>query len=289
MTTSDTVFVAELGSNHNGEFGRATELIDLATDAGFDAIKFQYFRVAELYAPEVLARDAALRDRAGVEVPREWLAPLAERTRANGLRFGCSVFTPQGIEDVLPYVDFLKIASYSLPYTDLLRRAAATNVPLVLGTGMATHEEVVAALHVLQPVRVPRGRVTLLHCVSKYPTAINQCALSMIDALRWHDHVSVGWSDHSASPAVILRAVLKFGAVMVELHVDADRTGAEYDGGHCWLPGDAAEVIALIRDGQLADGHSSYKHPLLCEVAERSWRADPVDGMRPPRAARPEA
>jgi N-acetylneuraminate synthase len=101
-----------------------------------------------------------------------------------------------------------------------------------------------------------------------------------------------GWSDHTVSPAVILRAVGKWNAPMVEFHLDLDKAGAEYAAGHCWLPEEMAPVIALVRAGERADG-TGFKEPLPSELPDRDWRADPSDGMRPlkhiRRSWRPEA
>ena len=108
---------------------------------------------------------------------------------------------------------------------------------------------------------------------------------SAIEAIRNATGVSVGWSDHTRSPAIVERAVHRWNASAVEFHLDLDGAGAEYAAGHCWLPEEIAPVIARIREGERADGEG-FKEPVAAELADREWRADPVDGLRPLRHVR---
>jgi N-acetylneuraminate synthase len=84
---------------------------------------------------------------------------------------------------------------------------------------------------------------------------------------------------------VVERAIHRWDACAVEFHLDLDGKGAEYVAGHCWLPQEIAPVIARIRESFLADG-AGFKEPQACELADREWRADPTDGMRPLRHLR---
>jgi len=127
--------------------------------------------------------------------------------------------------------------------------------------------------------------ITLLHCVSAYPAPPEDANLSAIAAIREATSVQVGWSDHTRSPAIIERAVHRWNASTIEFHLDLDGKGAEYASGHCWLPGEIAPVIARIREGESADG-SGFKEPVAAELADRDWRADPSDGLRPLRHIR---
>jgi N-acetylneuraminate synthase len=125
----------------------------------------------------------------------------------------------------------------------------------------------------------------VLHCVSAYPTPPEEANLSAIATIRDATGVAVGWSDHTRSPAIVERAVHRWGAAAVEFHLDLDGTGAEYAAGHCWLPSEIAPVIARIREGERADG-LGYKEPVPSELPDRDWRADPQDGLRPLRHMR---
>ncbi len=149
---------------------------------------------------------------------------------------------------------------------------------MVLSTGMATMDEIVAAARTLQ--KAGARDITLLHCVSAYPTPAAEANLSAIAAIRNATGLPTGWSDHTRRPAVIERAVHHWGARAVEFHLDLDGKGAEYAAGHCWLPHEIAPVIARIRESLIADG-DGFKGPQPSELSDRDWRADPADGMRP--------
>jgi N-acetylneuraminate synthase len=281
--TAAPIFIAEASSNHDRELGRALAFVDAAAEAGCDAVKFQLFKIDRMFAPEILARSEKHRARRQWELPLAHLAPLAERCRARGIQFSCTPFYLEAVEELRPFVSFYKIASYELLVTPLLEACAATGKPVVLSTGMATMEEIAAAANTLK--RAGAAEITLLHCVSAYPTPASEANLAAIAAIRDATGCKVGWSDHTRRPAVIERAVHRWGAAAVEFHLDLDGEGAEYAAGHCWLPGEIAPVIARIRESLVADGQG-FKGPQPSELADRDWRADPVDGMRPLRQIR---
>jgi sialic acid synthase SpsE len=276
-------FIAEVSSNHAQDLSRALAFVDSAAASGCDAVKFQLFRVAELFAPEILKRSAKHRDRVQWELPLAHLAPLAERCRQRGIEFSCTPFYLGAVAELAPYVAFYKIASYELLWTDLLRACAATGKPVILSTGMATMPEIRQAVTTLKGAGA--RDITLLHCVSAYPTPPEEANLSAIAAIREAAGVPVGWSDHTRSPAVIERAVHKLGAATVEFHLDLDGSGPEYAAGHCWLPEEIAPVIARLRLAEHTDG-SGFKEPTPAELSDREWRADPTDGLRPLRHVR---
>lgn len=272
------LFIAEASSNHGRDLGRALAFVDAAADAGCDAVKFQLFKIERMFAPEILRQSPRHRARAQWELPLSHLAPLAQHCRARKIRFSCTPFYLEAVAELAPFVDFYKVASYELLVSDLLVACAATAKPVVLSTGMATMDEIAAAADTLKTAGA--SDITLLHCVSAYPTPADQANLSAIAAIAEATGLKVGWSDHTRRPAVIERAVHRWGAAAVEFHLDLDGSGAEYGAGHCWLPGEIAPVIARIREAGLADG-DGFKGPQPSELSDREWRADPADGMRP--------
>jgi N-acetylneuraminate synthase len=277
------VFIAEASSNHGRDLGRARAFVDAAADAGCDAVKFQLFKIDRMFAPEILAQSPKHRARAEWELPLEHLAPLAEHCSARKIRFSCTPFYLEAVAELAPFVDFYKVASYELLVTDLLKACAASGKPVVLSTGMATVDEIAAAAGTL--IAAGAADITLLHCVSAYPTPAAEANLSAIQQLRDMTGLKVGWSDHTRRPAVIERAVHRWNAAAIEFHLDLDGEGAEYAAGHCWLPEEIAPVIARIRESGIADGNG-FKGPQPSELSDRDWRADPADGMRPLRHIR---
>ena len=284
------LFIAEVSSNHDRDLTRAFAFIDRAAEIGCGAVKFQLFKIDQMFAPEILALSAKHRARREWELPVSFLAPIAERCAAKNVQFMCTPFYLKAVEELLPYVSAYKIASYELMWDGLLAACAETGKPVILSTGMATITEIKHAADTLR--RHGARDVTLLHTVSAYPTPPEEANLAAMKTIADTTGFRCGWSDHTVSPGVILRAVSKWHAPMVEFHLDLDRTGAEYAAGHCWLPEEMAPVIAMVRAGERADG-TGFKEPLPSELPDRDWRADPSDGMRPlkhiRRSWRPEA
>jgi sialic acid synthase SpsE len=279
-------FIAEASSNHAQDLSRALAFVDAAADCGCDAVKFQLFRVNELFAPEILAQNASLRARVAWELPVAHLAPLAARAKERGIAFSCTPFYLAAVDELEPYVAFYKIASYELLWHDLLTACAKTGKPVIISTGMATMPEIIAGVDALKNAGC--RDITALHCVSAYPAPPEESNLSTMAAIRESTGVPVGWSDHTRRPSVIERAVHRWGASVVEFHLDLDGTGAEYAAGHCWLPNEIAPVIARIREAERSDG-TGFKGPVAAELSDREWRADPIDGLRPLRHIRAQA
>lgn len=283
MAPTHVTFTAEVSSNHGQDIARALSFVDTAAQVGFDAIKFQLFSVDNLYAPEALRQVPEARAREAWELPRHFIPALAKQARLQGIAFACTPFDISAVEYLAPHVDFLKTASYELLWDDLLRECAQTGLPLVVSTGMATWEEVEHAVDVVHSAGC--DDLTLLHCISAYPAPLPEANLAAIASLRDRTRLKVGWSDHTNESAVVHRAVHHWGATFVELHFDIDGTGEEYSGGHCWLPTTAETLIRDVRSGIRADGHGR-KEPAPSEIHDRSWRADPSDGLRPQREER---
>jgi sialic acid synthase SpsE len=278
MEASLVHFIAEVSSNHDQDLGRSLAFVDAAAAAGFDSVKFQLFRVAELFAPEILSKSAQHRKRVAWELPLAHLEPLARRCRDKGLSFSCTPFYLDAVRQLEPYVAYYKVASYELLWHDLHKTIAKTGKPVIISTGMATMTETKAAVNTLRENGA--SDITVLHCVSAYPAPPEQSNLSAIETIRKETGTTVGWSDHSRSPAVIERAVHRWDARTVEIHLDLDGSGAEYATGHCWLPDEIGPCIRRIREGIRADG-TGYKEPVPAELPDRDWRADPSDGLRP--------
>lgn len=278
-------FCAEVSSNHARDINRARAFIDAAADIGCDSVKFQLFRIDEMFAPEILARSEKHRARREWELPVAFLPELAAHCAARNIQFSCTPFYLEAVAELLPFVAYYKIASYELMWDALLETCCKTGKPVVLSTGMAELPEIV---HAVEVMRAAGGRdLTLLHTVSAYPTPPAEANLASIDLIRRMTGLPVGWSDHTVNPGVIHRAVSRWGAEFVEFHLDLDEAGAEYAAGHCWLPEQIAPVIAQVRAGERADGEG-FKSASPSELPDRDWRADPADGLRPLRHIRDE-
>jgi hypothetical protein len=150
------------------------------------------------------------------------LAPLAARCREKGVEFSCTPFYLEAVKQLEPHVAFYKVASYELLWTDLLKACAATGKPVIISTGMAIMPEIKAAVATLE--NAGAKDVTVLHCVSAYPSPPEQSNLSAIQTIRKATGARVGWSDHSRVPAVIERAVHHWNAETITPAIAGCRT-----------------------------------------------------------------
>jgi N-acetylneuraminate synthase len=241
-------------------------------------VKFQLFKIEQLFAPEILAKSEKHRNRKEWELPLEFLPELAKHSHDKGVQFSCTPFYLEAVQQLKPYVDFYKIASYELLWDGLLAACAQTGKPVILSTGMATLPEIKHAVEVLKSNGC--ATPTLLHCTSAYPTPYQEANLAAIATLRKETGCEVGWSDHTVEPAVIQRAIHHWDAKVIEFHLDLDGKGEEYASGHCWLPHEIGAVIADLQKSFIADG-DGVKEPVPSELPDRKWRADPSDGLRP--------
>ncbi|ACS78632.1 N-acetylneuraminate synthase family protein [Maridesulfovibrio salexigens] len=280
---SPPLFIAEVSSNHSCNLERCYEFIDTAARIGCGAVKFQLFKIKELFAPDILAQSAEHCNRKRWELPEDFVPLIADRCREHGILFSCTPFYLDAVDILTPHVDFFKIASYELLWTDLLKKCASSGKPVVLSTGMADMNEIEEAVLTLHEAGCVD--LTLLHCVSGYPAPVEQANLAAMQTMKDKFNCKIGWSDHTVSEAVIQRAIHRYDAQMIELHLDLDEAGEEYRFGHCWLPDQVKRMIKSIQNGFAADG-DGIKKPVEAELPDREWRADPVDGLRPLKSIR---
>jgi len=270
-------FIAEVSSNHSKDIKRALEFIDVAASVGCNSVKFQLFKIDQLFAPEILQKSEKHRERKEWELPLDFLPILSDRCHDKGIEFGCTPFYLDAVVELEPYVDFYKIASYELLWDDLLIACARTLKPVIISTGMANLDEIKHAVEVL---RANNCEPTVLHCTSAYPTPYEQANLSAIEIIRDATGCNTGWSDHTVDPGVIHRAIHKWGANTIEFHLDLEGKGEEFGSGHCWLPEQIGALIKEVRHAVDADG-DGVKEPVPSEISDRLWRTDPFDGLRP--------
>jgi len=278
-----TLFIAEVSSNHSCNIDRAIEFVDVAFKVGCDAVKFQLFKVDQLFAAEILGKSKKHRDRKQWELPLDFIPILSNHCKKRNIQFSCTPFYLDAVDELEPFVGFYKIASYELLWDDLLIACAKTGKPVIISTGMATMDEIKHAVEILQKNNCTQP--TLLHCTSAYPTPYHEANLSAIDTIRKVTGCIVGWSDHTVDAGVIHRAVNRWEASVIEFHLDLDGDGEEFSAGHCWLPEQIEPVIEQVRHAEEADG-TGIKEPVLSEISDRMWRADPVDGLRPLKSIR---
>jgi len=220
--------IGEIGLNHNGDVEIAKRLIDVAADAGAQAVKFQK-RTPEISTPAHM-RDVPretpwgtmsyLEYRYRVEFDRDEYIEIGDHATLRGLDWFASPWD-------VPSVEFLedlnvvahKVASASVTDLELLRALAATGKPIILSTGMSTMDQIEAAHEVLGT-----ERLVLLHATSTYPMPAEEANLKMMATLRDRfPGVPVGYSGHEPGLQISLAAAA-LGATAIERHITLDRT-----------------------------------------------------------------
>lgn len=273
------LIVAELSANHLGSLARAHAIVDAAADAGCDAIKLQTFTPASmtLDVPDggFAIADGPWQGRTlwdlydEAHTPWEWHAELFAHGNARGLAVFSTPFDEESVErlDKLGAPAF-KIASFELVDLELIAAAARTNKPMIMSTGMASDDEIIEAIATARAHG--NGGIALLHCVSGYPTPIEQINLRRLDALHQFDVDLVGISDHSPGSTVPIAAVAR-GAMMVEKHLTLLRSDGGPDAGFSLEPHEFAQVASGCKAAWAALGDGSSKRP-AAESGSRQFR-----------------
>jgi N-acetylneuraminate synthase len=273
-----TYLISEISSNHNRDIDRVENLIKESKKLGFDAVKFQLFKIDQLFSEEILSSSKKHSDRKRWELPDEFIPTISEICKAERIDFGITPFYLDAIKETKEYVDFFKIASYEILWKKLFIECISTNKPLIFSSGMASLNEIESIFNLLSKENYTK-KSTLLHCSSAYPTKVKEVNLKVISTLREKFGLKTGWSDHTNKVSVILSAIFKWNADCIELHFDLDGKGYEA-GDHCWTLDECKNLFNLINEIELSDG-DGLKQPNKSELSDRDWRSDPEDGLRP--------
>lgn len=280
----DLTVIAEAGVNHDGDVGRARELVHAAADAGADMVKFQAFRAEEIASGSAESAHYQ-RERTGAASQRELLetlaldlddfAALAELCKSLEIGFLCTAFDVSMLADLVAMgMPCIKIASGEMTNKPALEHAVALDRPILLSTGMATLAEVRTALDVLG--RADAREVTLLHCTSLYPAPTEAINLRAMVTLHEAFDLPVGYSDHSLGDHVAIAAVA-LGARVIEKHLTLDVDASGPDHAASLEPDGFAIMVRRLRETAMALG-DGVKAPTPDEVAvaalvRRSWHA----------------
>lgn len=266
--------IAEAGANHNRDLDIARRLIDVAAEAGADAIKFQTYSGARLYSkrtPRFRYLDA-ITDKLPadlleeISLPREWQPILSEYASQHGIDFFSTPFDHEAVAELDALgVPAMKIASFEIVDLQLIRAAAATGRALLISTGMATMGEVEDAVRAAESAG---GRdIGLMQCTSLYPAPAAAANLRAMETMRQAFGRPVGLSDHTTGVAVPIAAAA-LGAAFVEKHVTLDRTMTGPDHPFALEPDELRAMVTGIREAQGALGHGRKEGPNPQEAEE---------------------
>lgn len=251
MSSEQCYVIAEAGLNHNGSVETAKKLIDVAAIAGVDAVKFQKRTVDKLAIQSVLdAPDDRFPEFGGtyreirehLEFTLDQYRELKSYAESKGLDFIVTAFDADAVDFLEKLgIGTYKLASHSLTNHELLDYLARLRKPVILSTGMAELEEIDRAVGIFRRHDAP---LSLMHCVSAYPTPLAECNLAMMDVLRERYGLAVGYSGHELGYLPTVMAVA-MGAQLVERHYTLDKTMTGFDHKMSLAPD---ELIAMVRD-----------------------------------------
>ena len=264
ISEKDKCFIiGEIGSNHNRDKGTIRRLIDAASDAKFDAIKFQIYNPEEAFSKNVTTADVKLdhmygdcawwkiaRDR--ILMPRNWFKEMFNYARKKKLIPLSAVHNVEDAKFLLAIgANVFKIASIDCNHLPLLKQIAKFNKPMLISTGMAHIEEIDQTLKALN--KIGNKKVALLHCVSCYPPRNEIINLRNIQMLKRRFDCLVGYSDHSISNAFSVAAVT-LGASIIEKHITLNRRTKGPDHPFALEPKDMVDLVSSIRETEKALG-----------------------------------
>ena len=284
MVNLTRVFViAEAGVNHNGDVAMALQLCDAAKAAGADAVKFQTFRAEDLVvrgAPtaEYQARQTGDQDQFLMLERLELSETQHHQIKAHcdtlGIEFFSTPFSVDATDMLVKLgVKRLKLSSGELTHRALVEHAAATQLPLLISTGMGTMEEIAEALAWAEAARGNLHNVVVLHCTSAYPAPDGSLNLRAMQSMARDLNIDTGYSDHSLGIEAPLAAVA-LGATVIEKHLTLDRKLPGPDHSASLEPDECASMVQGIRRVSAMLGNS-VKAPLpeeldTARVARRS-------------------
>lgn len=254
--SSHVTVIAEAGSNWRmgtpaRDMAMAKSLIEVAAEAGADAVKFQVFRPDSVYVSNAgtsdYLSDAGIQEDisdifADLAMPYEMLPDLAAYCAKCDIDFMASPFSVEDFEAIDPHVSAHKIASYEISHLRLIEAAARSGKPTIMSTGAAEEGDIAWAVDTFYANG--GGELTLLQCTAKYPATADSMNLRVIPWLQQRFGVRSGLSDHSADPVYAPLAAVALGATCIEKHYTLDKR----------LPGpDHAFAIAASELKQLVD------------------------------------
>lgn len=260
MKTSNHVFViAEAGSNwksgsYENDLKRAKKLIEVAADAGADAIKFQTYDPETVYVKnagrsEYLKKSGLNQDIFKIfkkhSMPYKMLPVLSAHCKKNKILFMSTPFSVNDATAINKFTKIHKIASFEINHVRLLEYLAKTKKPIILSTGASSYDEINYAIKLLKKNK--SGKISLLHTISKYPAPVHSLNLKAIVDLKKKYNLVVGLSDHSLDPIIAPLTSIGLGARIIEKHFTLNKKLKGPDHKFALEPKELKLMISAVR------------------------------------------
>jgi N,N'-diacetyllegionaminate synthase len=259
------IVIAEAGVNHNGDIELAKELIDVASEAGADYVKFQTFIAkkniskaapkADYQNANYGEQDSQLEMVRKYELSKEQHTELVEYCEQKGIKFLSTAFDFESID----LLEDLKIPLYKVPSGEItnlpyLQKVASLKKSVIISTGMATLSEIEFVISVFIQAGLSRHLITILHCNTEYPTPMQDVNLLAMLTIRDAFKVNIGYSDHTLGIEVPIAAVA-LGATVIEKHFTINRDLPGPDHKASLEPNELISMVTAIRNIEMALGN----------------------------------
>jgi len=260
-----TIIIAEAGVNHNGDVNIAKKLIDAASDAKVDYVKFQTFIAEENISVNAKKAEYQIKNTNNnvesqlemvkkLELSEENHYDLVKYCKKKNVKFLSTAFDFKSIELLKKIsIDFFKIPSGEITNLPYLIAVSKLELPIVKSTGMATMDEVRIALGVLLLNGISKDDITILHCNTEYPTPMEDVNLTAMLSVGRELDVKIGYSDHTLGIEIPIAAVA-LGAKVIEKHFTLDRSMAGPDHKASLEPNELKAMVTAIRNIERALG-----------------------------------
>jgi len=271
------IIIAEAGVNHNGDIEIAKKLIDVASDAGVDYVKFQTFKADRLVSPSAQKAEYQIKNDTSnddsqlnmlkkLELSDADHKELISYCKSKNISFFSTAFDEKGVYYLSSLnFDMLKIPSGELTNYPYLRAIAQTGLPVILSTGMANLEEIEKSINVLVFNGTKKSEITVLHCNTEYPTPMKDVNLRAMLSIKDNLDIKIGYSDHTLGIEVPTAAVA-LGAKIIEKHFTLDRTLPGPDHAASLEPDELKAMVKAIRNIELAISGNGVKKPSESEI-----------------------
>jgi N,N'-diacetyllegionaminate synthase len=270
-----TIIIAEAGVNHNGRMDLAKRLVDAASTAGADFIKFQAFKSKHLVTSSL--DKANYQKKSGkpsesqyemlkkLELSQDELTELFIYCSNKKIGFMASAFDEESLKFILNMdIEYLKVPSGEITNIPYLRIVGRKNKKVILSTGMSKISEIQMAVKVLSKSGLAKKNLTILHCNTDYPTDFSDVNLNAMKTLESKFQTKVGYSDHTKGSHVAIAAV-SLGASVIEKHLTLNKQLKGPDHSASIEPREFIKFVESIRTTEEILG-SYQKKPTKSEI-----------------------
>jgi len=269
--TDPTYFIADIAANHDGDLGRACELMTLAKEAGANCAKFQHFRAPFIVSDygfqhlggqldhQAAWRKSVFEVYQDASLPWDWTKRLAEHAQAIGIEFMSAPYDLEAVDHIDPFVNAYKVGSGDINWLEELEHITTKGKPVIIATGASTIDDVDRAVAVVRGAGLP---FSIMQCNTNYTGSIDNLRFVNLRVLtdyanRYPDAV-LGLSDHTPGHATVLGAVA-LGARVVEKHFTDDTSREGPDHGFSMDPVTWRAMVDATRELEAALGDGIKK------------------------------